>query len=314
VLSLRPNGDGSLLVEATTDRDSCEVSATLDVGTASEAAVRQRVLSLYAIGCESLTLTDETGHDHAVHKAVEETVSGLSGFELLEATDRRIRLTNLIDAENVDVRKISLRMRLVALAMHRDAVSAVTEGDEELADRVVDRDSEADKLFTMVTRYFRRSLSDLQEIEKLGQTRDALFEYYYTCRQLERIADHAEKIAGFVTDPDAPTPGSFAEDITAVGDRSRGIVNEAADVVLADGDLEDAQAVATDCEELVADIEALDRKLYEHDSPEEAYVVGMVLDSLRRTAEYGANIANIGTQQALRRRTPEEETETPTPL
>jgi phosphate uptake regulator len=301
VLSLRPNGDGTLLVEATSGRESAELSATLDVAGAGESAVRQRVLSLYAIGCESLTLTDVSGHDQSVRQIVEDTVSGLSGFELLETTEHRIRLTNLVDARNVDIRKISLRMRLVALAMQRDAVSAVTQGDEELAARVVSRDTEADKLFTMVTRHFRRALTDLQETEKLGQGRDTLFEWYYTCRQLERVADHAEKISNFTTDPEAPTPGLFTEEITEVGNRSRRIVDDAADVVLAGGDLDDAQAVVDDCAELVADIETLDRELYRHDACDEAYVTGMILDSLRRTAEYGANIANVGTQQILGR-------------
>jgi phosphate uptake regulator len=301
VLSLRPNGDGSLLVEAASGREDADTTVSLDVSTADDGAVRQRVLSLYAVGCESLTLTDETGHDPDRRQTVERVVDELSGFELLEATDTRIRLTTLIDAENVDIRKIALRLRLVALAMHRDAVTAVTEGDEALAERVIERDAEADKLFVMVTRYFRRALSDLQETEKLGQSRDALFEYYYTCRQLERIADHAEKIASFVTDPDAPRPEACAEDILELGTRARNAIDAAADTVLAGADLDDAHAAVADSEALVEEIERLDRALYDLDAPEEAYVAGMVLDSLRRTAEYGANVARIGTQQALRR-------------
>lgn len=309
VLSLRPNEDGSLLVETESDNGTCDLSTTLDVATATETAIRQQVLSLYSIGCESVTLTDHTGHCASVHQAVEDTISGLSGFEMLESTEKTIRLTNLVDAENVDVRKISLRMRLVALAMQRDAVSAVTTGDKSLADRVVERDTEADKLFAMVTRYFRRALSDLREVEKLSQTRDNLYEYYYVCRQLERIADHAEKIAGFVTDPDAPTPDGYAEEISRIGDRSRTLVDNAADIVLAGGDLNDAQAVAEKRTSLVADIETVHRHLYEHNQSDEAYVAGMIFDSLRRTAEYGANIANIGTQRTLRKQAPNEESQ-----
>jgi phosphate uptake regulator len=299
-LSLRPNGDGSMLVEPASGREMPEVSVRLDVSTADDEAVRQRVLGLYAIGCEDVTLSDATGHDASRRQVVADAVAELSGFELLEATENRIRLTNLIDAENVDIRKIALRLRLVALAMHRDAVTAVVEGDVDLAERVVDRDSEADKLFVMVTRYFRRALSDLHEVEKLEQTRAGLFEYYYTCRQFERVADHAEKLAGFVADPDAPLPGSFAEDLRRFGDRARGVVDTAADVVLADGGLDTAHDAVATRDALVNDIEALDRELYDHDAPEEAYVVGLILDSLRRTAAYGGNIAEVAVQQELR--------------
>lgn len=300
VLSLRPNGDGSLLVETTSDRETEDRSARIDVSMADEGAVRQWVRALYAIGYESVTLVDSNGHDANRRQVIEETVDGLSGFELLEVTETRIKLTNLVDAENVDVRKITLRLRLVALAMHRDAVTAITEGDTDLAERVIDRDSEADKLFAMVTRYFRRALSDLQEVEKLDQSRDDLFEYYYTCRQFERIADHAEKIARFVTDPEAPLPKAFDEQLQRFGSRARSVIDDAADVILADGDVETAQASLAARDALEADIEVLDRDLYDHDAPEEAYVVGLVLDSLWRTAAYGGNVAALAVQQELR--------------
>ena len=111
---------------------------------------------------------------------VEGTVADMSGFELLEATDIRIRLLTLIDAQNFDIRKPVLWVRLITLGMYRDAEDAVVNGDESLAERVVNRDSEDDKLFAMITRYFRRALSDLREVEKMAYTRDELFEYYYT--------------------------------------------------------------------------------------------------------------------------------------
>ncbi|MFB6296881.1 MAG: PhoU domain-containing protein [Salinirussus sp.] len=300
VLSLRPNGDGSLVVEAASGRTSSEETASVDVSTAGAEAVSQTVLGLYAIGCDEVVLVDPTGHPAGRRQTVEETVEGLSGFEMLETTDTRLRLTNLVDAENVDVRKIALRLRLVALAMHRDSVTAVTNGDAALAERVVDRDSEADKLFVMVTRYFRRALSDLHEVEKLGGTRDELFEFYYTCRQFERIADHAEKIAGFVGGSGAPPPGTFADRIQSFGDRARGVIDDAADVVLADGSIETAHGAIAARDDLVADIQALDRELYDHEVPEEAHAGGLILDSLRRTAAYGGNVAEVAVQQVLR--------------
>jgi phosphate uptake regulator len=300
VLSLRPNGDGSLLVEPTSGREDEDRSARIDVSMAEEEAIRQWVRALYAIGYESVTLVDSDGHDAGRRPIIEETVDGLSGFELLEVTETRIRLTNLVDAENVDVRKITLRFRLVALAMHRDAVTAVVEDNVDLAEQIIGRDSEADKLFAMVTRYFRRALSDLQEVEKLNQSRDELFEYYYTCRQFERIADHAVKIARFVTDPEAPLPRAFGDQLQQFGFRARSVIDDAADVVLADGDVKTAHAALADRDALEADIDVFDRELYDHDAPEEAYVVGLILDSLWRTAAYGGNVAAIAVQQELR--------------
>ncbi|MFB6123672.1 MAG: PhoU domain-containing protein [Haloferacaceae archaeon] len=300
VLSLHPNGDGSLLVEAVAGRETADRTTTLDVSTNDEEAVRQRVRAAHAIGVDSVTLADSTGHPPDRRQSLERTLSRLSGFELLEATDRRIRLTNLIDAENVDIRKSTLRLRLVMLSMHRDAVTAVAEGDEELAERVVERDDEADKLFAMVTRHFRRSLSDLREVEKLEWSRDDLFEYYYTARQFERVADHAEKIAQFSLEPDLTFPPEFADRLTTLGDAARRVVDDAADVVLDGAGLETATGAISKRDRLMDRLEAFDRELYDHDVAGEAYVLGLLLDSLRRTVEYGANVADIALQRVTR--------------
>jgi phosphate uptake regulator len=300
VLALHPNGDSSLLVEATTDRTTDERTATVDISTASDNALRKQILALHAVGFDSVLLEDSTGHGSERRQVVEETLQELSGFELLEASDHLIRLTNLIDAANVDVRKSVLRLRLVMLAMHRDAISAVIEGDEELARRVVSRDSEADKLFAMVTRHFRRSLTDLHEVEKLAHGRDELFEYYYAARQFERIADHAEKMATFALEPDASIPEGYADELSDLGNTTRGIIDDAADAILTDAGIETASAVLAKHDQLLDRLEELDRDLYDHDVPSEAYVLGLLLDSLRRSAEYGVNVATVAIQQTIR--------------
>jgi phosphate uptake regulator len=301
VLSLHPNGDGSLLVEATADRTSADRTATVDVSTDDADTVRRRIRAAHAVGVDSMQLVDRSGHPPERRQVVERTLVGLSGFELLRTGDTRIDLRNLIDAENVDVRKSTLRLRLVALAMQRDAVTAVVEDDADLAERVSRRDDEADKLFAMVTRHFRRSLSDLQEVEKLDESRDALFEYYYAARQFERVADHAEKIAEFARDPDAPVPGERADRFATLGEAARDVVDEAADALLTDANVAAATAALAARDRLTDRLDEFDRELYGHDDPGEAYVLGLLLDSLRRTAEYGANVARVALQQTTRR-------------
>jgi hypothetical protein len=186
------------------------------------------------------------------------------------------------------------------LGMHRDPVNAVLDDDETLAQRVIDRDSEADKLFAMITRHFRRALTNLHEVEKLEYNRDELFEYYYVSRQFERIADHAEKIAQFTLDPEVSIPSPFDGRIDRLSSSSRQVVDTAADVILADAGIEGAYTALAERDELTSGLAELDRELYTHDDPAEAYVVGLLLDSIRRTAEYGGNVATIAIQQVAR--------------
>ncbi|WP_299235174.1 phosphate uptake regulator PhoU [Natronomonas sp.] len=299
-LALYPDDDGSLLIETRTDRSGERRAVTIDVSTDSDHAVRHRIRAFHAVGFDEVTLVDRAGHSSERRGVIADTVGDLSGFEMLKADDTRVQLTNLIDADNVDVRKSALRLRLVTLGMHRDAVSAVLNDDETLAERVIDRDGEADKLFAMVTRHFRRALTDLHEVEKLDTGRDRLFEYYHVCRQFERIADHAEKIARFVLDPEATVPADFADRIEALASCSRHVIDTAADAILADASVEAALDALEERDELTSEIRELDEALYEHENAAEAHVVGLLLDSIRRTSEYGANIAEIGIEQSAR--------------
>jgi len=300
LVSIHPNGDGSLLVDVLSDAESDERTAIIDISMTDDDALQHQLNALYTVGYDAITLRDRNGHSIDRQQTVESAIDGLSGFELLEATDTRIQLRNLIDATNINVQKSAIRMRLVVLSMHTDAITAIENDNPELARRVVARDSEADKLFAMVTRHFRRSLLDLREVEKLDHSRERLFEYYYVCRQFERVADHAVKMARFVEDTDVVIPAQFVDTLDRCGKRARSIIERGATVVLSEGDIEMAHDVLGERDQLIKTIDAADRELYTHDNPEVAHVTGLLLDSIRRTAEYGANVAQIGIQQSLR--------------
>ena len=299
-VALHPNGDGSLIVNIVGDRKTDERTAVVDISTTAKSALKELIMALYQVGFDEVTLRDRSGHPPERRLAVEDAISSISGFELLEATETQIKLLNLIDGENVDVRKSALRLKLVMLSMHRDAITAIVSDDTDLAKRVMNRDGEADKLFAMITRHFRRSLTDLHEVEKLDHSRDELFEYYYACRQFERVSDHAEKMAAFVSESDRTIPTDLAASLEEFGDTARTILDNASDVVLADADIEVAYDTIETRDDLLADIEDVDRELYDHAEPEAAYTTGLLLDSIRRTAHYGANVAEIGIQQVSR--------------
>jgi phosphate uptake regulator len=304
LVALHPNGDASLLIEVVDEGGPTDRTAVVDIGTADAKALEQQVIALYVVGFDSIELRDSTGLGDDQRRTVDTALAELSGFELIEATNARIRVKSLIDAGNVDVRKSALRLRLVTLSMLEDALSAIVDRDSDLACDVVRRDTEADKLFAMVTRHFRRSLTDLQEVAKLAYSRDELFEYYYVCRQFERVADHAEKMATFASHEQGTIPDPLAGHLDRFGEAARAILEHAADVVLLDADVEMAHEALARRDVLCGDIDDVDRELYDHGEPDAAYTTGLLLDSIGRIANYGANVAEIGVQQALRENAP----------
>lgn len=303
LVSLHPNGDGSLVLNVIRDESTEDSATVIDVTTTDADAFTDQLFALYSVGFDSIVLRDRNGHSPDQQRAIESAIDGLSGFEMLEVADKRIRLVNLVDAENIDIRKSALRLRLVVLSMHRDSITAIANEDGELAERVISRDNEADKLFSMVTRHFRRSLSDLREIRKLGYSRERLFEYYYICRQFERVADHAVKMVMFVSETDIDIPAALIEHLNEQGERSRTIIDDAADVVLGEADIEMAHEAIVACEQLLADIDTIERDLYDYGESDAAYTTGLLLDSIRRSGKYGANVAEMGIQHVLQKET-----------
>ncbi|QFU84831.1 phosphate signaling complex PhoU family protein [Natronorubrum aibiense] len=298
ILHVDPNEDGTLLVSSTHKADD-ELVATVPVESRSLDELVRTVEALYLVGYDRICLRDPTGNMAGVaHEFTRRT--SLSGLEVLEATETKIVFHNLIEARNVSIRKNTIRLNLIVLSMYRDAIDAVVDGDESLARSVIDRDDEADKMFAMISRHFRRSLSNLQEVQQLGFTRDELFEYYYVARQLERVGDHAEKIARLVTRHAPDLSPELVDTIGGMADRSRAVFERSTETVLSNAPLETAYQALDDRTKLVADLEAIDRDLYEHDSAGNAYLAGLLLDSIKRTAEYGANIAEMGIQRERR--------------
>jgi phosphate uptake regulator len=298
-LQLRPQSNGSLLVDTTETDGGVERAATVDISSADVHGITQTIHALYVVGVDSITLVDRTNQISEREKTVTNLVGRLSGIEVLETSDNEIVLQNLIDAESISIHKSVLRLKLIVLAMHRDAMNAMVGSNEALSQDVINRDDEADKLFAMVTRYFRRSLSDLGEIERLGHSRDELFEYYYIARQFERVADHAVKIARLTSSEYNPSE-EVADTLLSYGDRARTIVEHAANVVLSDTHLNMAYDATIDCDQLVSEIDAFSHDLYGGNEPDEIHRTSLLLESTKRTAEYGANVADIAIQQAAR--------------
>lgn len=300
VLYLHPENDGTLLVEVQSQQTEETHSKRLDVSGYDEEMFAETVKSMYLVGVDRLVLVDKNGHGEERLRTATTLTAGLSGLELLETSDTKVVFENLIDPSSISVRKSVLRLKLVALAMYRDAVRAVADADADLAAQVVERDTEADKLFSLVSRQFRRALDDLQTVEELGTTRSELYEYYHTARQLERVGDHATKTANLVRERGDDLVDVDTEEFARLADESRRVVGRAADVVLTDVDATTGFAVLSDATTLDDDAAELDRELYDREDADGAYVVGLLLDSVRRTARYGRNIAEVGIQGVLR--------------
>ena len=188
-------------------------------------------------------------------------------------------------------------MRLVSLAMLADAVEALCAGDRDLAADVIERDDDVDRLWYMTSRVFRGALRNPDAATDIGLSRETCFDYHMSARQLERIADHATKIAEIVADLDKISD-EIAEALISLHDSVENIIETAMDALLADDDaLRMANDVMSSIGGIDKHIQTVDNLLRDYDS-ERAQRLRLVIDSLSRCADYGGNIAETAMQKA----------------
>jgi phosphate uptake regulator len=287
VVEFHAEGD-SLLLSPKQEVERTE--GALDVTGLAGDRLTRAVMTMYVSGFDIITL--ETPRVEATQRrTIRQATQGLVGLEVIEETSERVVLQDLLDSSELSIHNAITRMRLVSLTMLSDAVDALVENDDDMADDVKERDDDVDRLWYMISRVFRTVLRDPTAASDIGLPRETCFDYQSSARQLERIADHAAKIADLTLEIDA-VDDDICEGLRELRDDALAVPEMAMDALLED-DAEEATRLATEARSQIRPIDdrarEVDDLIHQMDS-QTAQVLGLVVDSLSRTADYGGNI------------------------
>ncbi|MDT3433483.1 phosphate uptake regulator PhoU [Haloarcula sp. 1CSR25-25] len=295
-VDLHTHIDGLLVIQTPESRTAPRNRVTLAVGDDDPAEIEQLLRAAYAAGVESVVLEAPDGYTDEQHRAIERVTRNLTGVTIAEETGSQVTVQTLLDVGEVSVRQSVRQLQFVALSMHRDAMAALTAGTT--GDRWDDRDDQADRLYAMTDRYFERGLARLDEIDALGLTRPELFSLWVTANELERVADHAERIGTVADRLDGQPDEGTATALEDIAQDVHTAVEDAVRVITGDACVATARQTLATRRALRERITSLDRRLFE--SGDADYRLTRALDSLARTAEHGGNIAEFGLRMAVR--------------
>ena len=297
-VSFYPDGDSLVVTPAEADGTD---EGSLDVTGMSADQLRRAVMTMYVSGFDVIALeADRITAEQ--RRAIREAVQSLVGLEVLEETAGRVVVQDLLDSAELSITNAIDRMRLIAGSMLEDAIEALAEDDDDLARDVIERDDDVDRLWFVVSRTFRASLRAPSAVEELGMPREVCFDYHSSARQLERIADHAAKIGQHALELDA-VPPAVVDALRDLHAEAAGVMDTAMDALVHD-DPDRATALANQAREAIVDIDDHAREidaLLRDLEPEQARNLGLVVDSLSRSADYGGNIAETALQKAAPR-------------
>lgn len=277
------------------------IEGRLDIATRSDDELMRAIIAMYVNGFNTITI--ETHHiTPGKRRAIRTTTQNLVGLEIVEETDKKIVVQDLLNASQMSIHDAISQMKVIAMAMLEDAVSALAETDEDAARNVIERDDDMDRLWFVVSRTFRRTLRTPAVAEELGFPRETCFDFYTCGRQLERIADHAAKIGQVAIELDA-IPERVVEAVSELHAEAAAIVTTAMEAFLTD-DRKRATRLANEARESIFGITESGRSiddLLRDLEPYQAHQLRLSIDSLSRCADYGGNIAETALQNAAPR-------------
>ena len=291
-----PEGD-SLFLTPVNDEERTE--GTLDIADLEGEELTRAVMTMYVSGFDIISL-ESSRITTEQRRTIRQATQSLVGLEVLEETRDEVVIRDLLDSAELSIHTAVRRMRLISLSMLGDAIDAMADLDADMARDVIQRDDDVDRLWMVVSRIFRSTLRTPKAAEELGLPREVCFDYQSAARQLERVADHATKIAHLTLEFERPVPGAVMDALYELHAEAHDIVDDGMDALLAD-DSEEATRLANEARESVQVIDERARRIDEllRDlDPARAHLLGLIVDSVSRSADYGGNIAETALQKS----------------
>jgi len=306
-VALIPQADSSLLL---VPRGEVEVGggseAFMEVSPSMDPEVVVRnFISYYLTGHELIRVRFHQGTSR--HRAVlkEAARRKLMGVEVIEESADELLTQCLIGYSELPVKRAVSRMSIIASSMHRDASTAYASADRGLATEVVARDDEVDRFYFFIVRQLKMAVQNraLSEEIGLGNPRDCLG-YRLVAKSIERVADHAARIAYLALGLERGLSSGALEDALKVSELA-GQAYSRAMRALECLDVDEAhRCISLSAEAVEAGRQAAERLVGLDLDARSIVSLSLVLDSLRRVAEYGADIAevaiNLATPNAAR--------------
>jgi len=267
-----------------------ERTARIEAVDMDSGELKQRIYSAYTAGCDQITVAADEDPTNETRRKTMRIAESLIGMEIGEMTPDTIVINNHLDAQSVSLEQSLVQIRHTALEMQKDAIQAVRLNDDLLAARVVERDEQVDRLFAFISRGFHRGLEDIAELDDLNVDRKTGFYYYKIARQLERVADRAERIANVAEEQSSRPDDELGRTFIDIIDNATETVRLAM--------RNDPENAITIYRQVMEQIDTIDDALAHRSTPD-AYLYATVVESARRTAKYGVNIVNSSKEDAI---------------
>ena len=191
VVSASVTHNGSLVIDPRYDVE--RVSRTVTIKPSLH--LSREIIGKYLLGYDVIRVEAKDRIAMEQRAIVKEAVSRLVGLEIIEEDYTKIVMQCLLEPSALPPEKILRREHLIASSMYRDAVTALIKGEAQLAESVMARDNEVDRLYFLLVRILRTIIQNPSLSEKLGVYPIDCLDYRLTGSLVESVGDQSLQIA-----------------------------------------------------------------------------------------------------------------------
>ncbi|MHA1733070.1 MAG: PhoU domain-containing protein [Promethearchaeota archaeon] len=289
-LVLAPQPDGTLLVSTGGQTKKFQKTKEFHVNSETDPNYLFRLLvGAYIMGFTYLNILSEGRISPAVRDCVTNFTQTAIGPEIVEETLNSIMIKDLVNPTEMPFDKSIRRMYILVRTMHEDVVEALKGRDASLADDIISRDREINRRHWLIGRQANMVLQDVILAQKMGVTLENATHYFIIARHLERIGDHAVRLAVYVKDLiRGGVAGSLVDDVA----RASGLALELLGKSLEAWNRRDIH-MANESIERISELVPLCEQISNQASNHEGLALPLIYiaESIRRTGEYAGNIS-----------------------
>lgn len=215
----------------------------------------------------------------------------LVGTEIVTDNSSRLILQVLLSYPELTIHSALRRMSIITVSMHNEALLGLKTNDAVAAKEVLSTDNEVDRFNLYVNRLLKISIQNPRIYKELGLESDKeCLNYRLVTTSVERTADHAVKIAENVLTLKHALNPEIVEKIERMSGISIKMFDTAMEALFRhDYDMAE-QMIAG-----IREISALEKAavLSAQMDVEDVASLRLIIESIRRTAEYSCDIAEI---------------------
>ncbi|MHA1167880.1 MAG: phosphate signaling complex PhoU family protein, partial [Candidatus Hodarchaeales archaeon] len=253
------------------------------------------LVSTYISGYTSIALRSHGPISPALRTIIRKYIQMVIGLEVIEEKEDYLLIKDLLNPVEMPFENMIKRMHLTAKSMMKSSIAALEQSDIAIAKEVCLRDDDIDRLHWLVARQANMMLRDVTLTEIMDITADMAANLFLISRIIERIGDHAVRIAENVINLAGQSliSESLISELKDASDLALSAFDRSIDALIersiqkANDNIESIGVFEKKCEEITPMIMNQDLPMIT------AIPVDNIVESIRRIGEYAVDIAEI---------------------